>query len=200
MPPDDNDTKEKEQETIDAKEKEDKEVLALAEAKKTEKEKENMIPQSRLNEEITRRKESDKKLATIEKEQAALNEKHLEEQGKYKELAEERATKLAELQPQADQVDSMAKTLKEILAAEIEALPEVARPLVPSELSDQQQLNWIAKNKTNLSKPNAFDIGAGKRGSENGEVLVDLTAEEKAMAKNMNVSEKDYAKNKKIKE
>ncbi len=199
MPPDDNDTKEKEQEN-DKLEEKGKEAPPPPEAKKTEEEKEHMIPKSRLDEEIKKRKESEKTLAALEKEKASATEKHLEEQGKYKELAEDRATTIGELQPKADMVESYEKTVADILVAEIEALPEAARELVPSELSDQQQLNWIAKNKTNLSKPNAFDIGAGKRGSENGEIIVDLTAEEKQAAKNMNVSEKDYAKNKKIKE
>lgn len=187
MPTEEKDTEEEKEEEKETK------TPTPAEAKNTEEEKGHMIPKSRLDEEIKRRKESENRLAAVEKEKASQLERQLEEQGEYKKLAEERATKIAEIQPVADQVDSMSQTLTEYLAAQIADIPEAMQDLVPAELPVQQQLNWLAKNKARLMKPNAPSLDAGKRGGEGK--AVELNDEQRAAAKNMKVSEEDYAKN-----
>jgi hypothetical protein len=154
---------------------------------------EHMIPLSRLNEEIEKRKAAELKATTLETESAARLEEQLKEQGKYKEIAEQRAQKLAELEPKANQVNSMESTLKSVLAAQIESLPEDKRVLVPEELTTQQKLNWLAKNAAILKAPAAFDIGAGKHGGS-GEESVELTQEEIQSAKQFGMDPKEYAK------
>lgn len=171
----------------------EKEALALAEAKKTEKEKEPMIPKSRLDEEIQKAKEAREALAILQKEQAKQREAQLAEQGKYKELVEEHVKTIAELQPKADRVDSMMKTEANMLAAQIEELPETAQGYVPSKLSVQDQLEWLGEHKTDFMKPLPPDLKAGKRGGgENGSV--DLNSEELAMASAAGMTPEEYAK------
>ena len=137
------------------------------------------------------------KLAAMEKENQDRLEKQLKEQGKYKELAEERAKALAEMQPKADQLEAAQATLKQVLAAQIEQIPEDKRSLVPDKLSTEDQLEWISQNRALLSKKTPFNIGAGQQGgTDNGGDS--LTAEELAMCKKMNVSPADYAKQKKV--
>jgi len=163
-----------------------------AEAKNTE----HMIPKSRLDEEITKRKDLEVRLETLEKEKNQQLEDRLAEQGKYKELAEERASQVAELLPKAEQLEAYEHTLEGVLAAQLEDMPEEYKNLVPDELSTQQKLKWLAKNKATLMKPKPADIGAGKRGGSNT-TTVELSAAEIQAAKNAGISLEDYAKNKK---
>ena len=152
---------------------------------------------SALQKERDANKQAADRLATIEKENQDRLETQLKEQGKYKELAEERAKALAEMQPKADQLEAAQATLKQVLAAQIEQIPEDKRSLVPDKLSTEDQLEWISQNRALLSKKTPFNIGAGQQGgTDNGGDS--LTAEELAMCKKMNVSPADYAKQKKV--
>lgn len=186
---------EEEKAAKEEQEKKDAEALALAEAKKTETGKEPiMIPKSRFDEEIKRRKESEARLEVIEKEQASQLEKQLVADGKHKELAEERAKTIAELKPVAEQVDSYEETLKGVLDAQVEQIPEDLRGLIPEEMSTKQQLDWIAKNSALLHKSKPFDIGAGKRGGSNNNKGIDLNQDEKYFAEKAGMTEEEYAK------
>ena len=185
MPDDKKDLEEQEEET------KEEETPSPAEAEKADKE--NFVPKSRFNELNTKLKESQARLATVEKEQASQLEKQLVEQGKHKELAEERAKKIAELQPKADQVDAYEKSLVGVLEAQTEDIPEQMRDLIPSEYTTQQKLDWIAQNRSKLMKPLPPDLKAGKRGGEeNGSA--DLNSEELAMASTAGMTAEEYAK------
>ena len=151
---------------------------------------------SALKKERDANKAAAERLATIEKENQERLEKQLTEQGKYKELAEERAKALAEMQPKADQLEAAQATLKAVLDAQIENIPEAKRSLVPSKLSTEDQLEWIAKNAAQLSKSPSIDQGSGRQGGTQ-DALVELTPEEREYAKKMGVKPEDYAKNKK---
>jgi len=154
---------------------------------------------SALKKEREANKNAADRLAAIEKENQERLEKQLQEQGKYKELAEERAKLLAEMQPKADQLEAAQATLKQVLAAQIEQIPEDKRTLVPGKLSTEDQLDWIAQNRALLSKTKPIDVGAGKLGGSADNGSADLTAEELEMAKKMNVKPEDYAKSKPVK-
>jgi len=149
---------------------------------------------SALQKERDANKNAVARLATIEKENQERLEKQLTEQGKYKELAEERAKALAEMQPKADQLEAAQATLKLVLAAQIENIPESKRSLVPSKLSTEDQLEWISQNAGLLSKSPSIDQGSGKLGGTQ-DATVDLTPEQREIAKKMNVKPEDYAKN-----
>ena len=151
---------------------------------------------SALQKERDANKSALERLSAIEKEGQERLEKQLQEQGKYKELAEERAKALAEMQPKADQLEAAQATLKLVLNAQIEQIPEDKRSLIPSKLSTEDQLEWISQNRALLSKSKPFDIGAGKQGGTGNEGDT-LTAEELEYCKKMNVKPEDYAKAKK---
>jgi len=148
---------------------------------------------SALKKEREANKAAAERLATIEKENQKQLEKQLAEQGKYKELAEERARALAELQPKADKLDSAEATLQLVLDGQILQIPEDKRKLIPEYGTVEDRLNYIAANGDLLRKADAFDIGASSRGGKSDKKSVVLTDEQKQMAKKLNISNEDYA-------
>jgi len=148
---------------------------------------------SALKKERDANKAAAERLATIEKENQAQLEKQLVEQGKYKELAEERARALAELQPKADKLDSAEATLQLVLDGQILQIPEDKRKLIPDYGTVEDRLNYIAANGDLLRKAEAFDIGASSRDGKSDKKSVVLTDEQKQMAKKLNISNEDYA-------
>ena len=148
---------------------------------------------SALKKEREANKAAADRLATIEKENQTQLEKQLVEQGKYKELAEERARALAELQPKADKLDSAEATLQLVLDGQILQIPEDKRKLIPDYGTVEDRLNYIAANGDLLRKAEAFDIGASSRGGKSDKKSVVLTDEQKQMAKKLNISNEDYA-------
>lgn len=134
-----------------------------------------------------------KKALALEKAQQEAERKRLEEDQKYKELYEKTQAELSTLKPKAEQVDAAEKTMSEILAAQIEELPEDFRDVVPDGLSTKQKLDWLAKNKSKFMKAEPFDIGAGKRGVK-PDKKPELTAEEKQIASDYGMTEEEYAK------
>lgn len=148
---------------------------------------------SALKKEREANKAAADRLATIEKENQTQLEKQLVEQGKYKELAEERARALAELQPKADKLDSAEATLQLVLDGQILQIPEDKRKLIPDYGTVEDRLNYIAANGDLLRKAEAFDYGASSRGGKSDKKSVVLTDEQKQMAKKLNISNEDYA-------
>lgn len=95
-----------------------------------------------------------KKLAKSQDEAAA---KELEEQGKFKELAEKNALKLAEAQKQISDFETVTTELElyksklgEMLKGQREGLPEPIVELLDSK-SPIEQLEWLAKYKAQLA-------------------------------------------------
>ena len=148
---------------------------------------------SALKKEREANKAAADRLATIEKENQTQLEKQLVEQGKYKELAEERARALAELQPKADMLDSAQATLQLVLDGQILQIPEDKRKLIPEYGTVEDRLNYIAANGDLLRKAEAFDYGASSRGGKSDKKSVVLTDDQKAMAKKLNITNEDYA-------
>jgi len=155
---------------------------------------EHMIPKSRFDEVNDDRRKLADRLSQIEAEQKAETEKRLAEQNQYKELAEKRGEDLVKAQAEAAKVVVYEKTLVDVLSAQIEALPEDKRSLVPDELTTQQKLAWLAKNSAILKAPSAFDIGAGKQGGGEQKHFT-LSPEELAVARSFGMSPEEYAKN-----
>ena len=140
--------------------------------------------------------ELESKLAQLEQEKQSQLETQLEEQKRYKELAEERARKLAELQPKAEQLSAYEETLQKTADALIEEIPEDLRSLVP-EIPVAQKLEWLQTNRAKLIKPVATSTAAGVRGAGGAAgPKYDLTPEEIAIARKFNMTDEDYAKHK----
>ena len=153
----------------------------------------NFVPQSVFSTQQEKLRVAEERLAAIVAEQKTETEKRLVEQSKFQELAETRGKELVKAQDEAAKVTAYEKTLTEVLAAQIESLPEDKRALVPDELTTQQRLAWIAKNAAILKAPAAFDIGAGRQGGGEGN-KVNLTPEELQVAKSFGMTPEDYQK------
>ena len=154
---------------------------------------EHMIPKSRFDEVNTERQKLAEQLAILNEEKKAADEKRLEENNQYKEIAENRGKELVEAQSKASKVESYEKTLQDVLAAQVEGLPEDKRGLIPDELTTQQKLSWLAKNSAILKAPATFDIGAGRSGS-GAPNSVTLTPEQLDTAKKFGMTADEYGK------
>jgi len=176
-----------------AQEKTATEALSATEAKPSGTT-EHMIPKSRFDEVNQAKKELQERLETLEKESKERLEKQLQEQGKYKELAEERAKQLAELQPKAEQIEIYETTLKGVLNSQIAQIPEDRRTLVPSALSTKDQLDWIAQNQKLLLKSTPFNIGAGEGNNGSEESKTEITPAIAKGAKLFNLSDEQVTK------
>jgi phage I-like protein len=157
---------------------------------------EHMIPKTRLDEEIQKRKNAEQKLSDLEKQKQAEDTKRLQEQNDFKTLYENASQELQTLRPKAVVADESEKVLQAVLDAQVNEIPEAYRSLIPEEMSVNKRLDWISKNKALLLKPAAFDISAGKGGGGAPDKSADLSQEEIAVANKFGVKPEEYAKHK----
>lgn len=181
--------KEKEKENLDSQEQESGQ--SSAETKNTE---DHMIPKARFDEINERLKAAEKRANAAEKAAQKAQEEKLKEQNDYKALYEQTLEQLNKIKPLADKTGVYQETLDTVLNAQINEIPEDMRSLIPDELSTDQKLAWISRNKTLLTKPVGPDIGAGVRGSGNGSQAKPLEGDEKATAKSFGMSDEEYTK------
>lgn len=105
-----------------------------------------------LNENASRRiknKELNDQLgefATLKEQIEANKKKELEEQGKYKELLEDRETKLKEMLPLADKVKKYEEVLSKDLEKEIETLPETLKKMISESGKDKAEQLEMARS------------------------------------------------------
>jgi len=152
---------------------------------------EHMIPQSRFNEVNETRKALEARLAKLEQEQKQADEQRLKEQEQWKELAEQRAAQLADLEPYKAQVDEMRAALDATVKARIERLPEDQRTLVPDYGDPRKTLAWLDANEEKLTRPAAPDMDAGARGDSLK--TVNLTIEQRQAADKVGMDHERYA-------
>ena len=158
---------------------------------------EPMIPKSRFDEINNRAKAAEDKLAQLEAERNAENEKRLVEQAQWKQLAEERAQKLAEAERKAQKAELYETEMKSWVEMTITNIPEEYKSFVPDG-TVEQQFGWLKKNYEKIMKPSAPDIGAGKRGAGGSpQDKLNLSDDELLMARKFNMTPEDYAKYKK---
>ena len=174
----------------EAKAKADADAIAAAEAKKNA---EHMIPKSRLDEEIAKRKELEGRLSAAEQAGREAEEKRLKEMQDYKTLYESTAKELADVKPRAAVAEESERILRGVLEAQVAELPENVRDMVPEALTTQQKLEWLSKHRAQMMKPKAPDIGAGKKGGGAPEGA-ELTPDELAVAKKFGYTAEEYAK------
>ena len=140
--------------------------------------------------------QSAKRAEALEKAAQDAETRRLKESENYKELYEAAETKIASLTPQAEKLGAYEKTLKETLDAQIAAIPEDKRSLIPEELPIDAQLKWISRNRELLSKSQPMSVGAGIRGGGESGRRADLSIEELEMARAFGMTPEEYAKNK----
>jgi phage I-like protein len=188
-------TKEEEQKAVEEKVEKVVEEKAEESSAPSASKDEHMIPKSRLDEEIAKRRVLEERLSLLEHASKEAEIKRLKETEDYKGLYEKVEKELAEIRPRAAIAESSEKTLRGVLENQIADLPENMRALIPAELTTQQQLQWLSKNKALLVKPKPVDIGAGRQGGGAPEGTP-LTPEEIETAKAFGMKPEDYAKNK----
>lgn len=100
---------------------------------------ENMVPQSRLNEEIQKKKDLQAQLDTFLKDKEENERKAKEQQGEFQNLYNQT---LAELTPLKEQFSAYQEAFKTVLEVELKTVPDKFKSLIPpgDELS---QLKWI---------------------------------------------------------
>jgi hypothetical protein len=115
-----------------------------------DKKQEQMVPMSRFREVIDEKNkykdENDKRDQAEEK----RKRKELEEQGKYKELLAEKDKELETAGKTKEQLTQYEETVQEVLAQELEKIPDDKKTLIPDELSTVAKLKYIAKNRALL--------------------------------------------------
>jgi alanyl-tRNA synthetase len=138
-----------------------------AESQKADKD-EHMIPKSRLDEEINKRKELEERLQALEKVSKEAEEERLKDEQRWKELAEKRQQEIEALKPKASVAEEQEKSLQKILKSQIEKIPEDMRVLIPESLTTLEKLEWLELAHDKLAKQPGPDIEAGRRGAGDG--------------------------------
>lgn len=119
-------------------------------------------------------------------------QKRLAEEGKWRELADSRERELASLQPYKERAESLETMLRDSNNLRIARIPEDMRTLVPTDYAPEQLSNWLDTNADRLAKPFAPRLDGGA--ASGGASAVQLTEEEKQVARATGLSLEEYAK------
>lgn len=136
-------------------------------------------------------------LKNAEEEQRKREQAQLAEQGRFKELAEQRAKEAESLKPYKDRAESLEALLRASNEARISRIPEQFRSIVPVDYAPEKLATWLDDNATKLVRPTAPQTDAGAGAGGGGGRAVDLSPEEIETAKKMGIKPEDYAKYKK---
>lgn len=139
----------------------------------------------------------------VEKKRAEENarkdaEKRMAEQEQWKELAESRAAKLAEVEPKAERALAAFEAL---IDARLKRIPADVRKRtvdpIRTNMDSVAFVEWLDANEDLLTLKPAPNLEAGAGAPTSGKAAASaLTADELAIAKAMNVSPEQYAKRK----
>jgi len=178
----------------DQRTEDEKQALLNADKDNFPKSWEEVFQHSRFKDLNRRMKDAEETATRLQKEKDDAEAASLEKQGEFKALYEAERQKRLTAEGKVAHVETLEKVLQDALDAELKALPEATRKLVPVELSVQQQLSYISRNRALLTKEfPPKDLGSGKRGSGKQE-SVDLTTDEVAIAKRFGMKPEEYAK------
>lgn len=110
---------------------------------------ENMIPISRFNEVNTKYKELAEKVQAFETAQAEANRLEQEKKGEFEKLYREKESELTKYQQDLESISERAKALETrfetMVNAKVEAIDENYRDLIPTNLTNEEKLEWIEK-------------------------------------------------------
>ena len=153
------------------------------------------IPKDRFDEVNSKYREL---LAQVEKDNAAATaaeQERLRKQGEFQQLFEAEKQKTGELAGKAARAEQLDKVITESNTRRIAQLPEAMRTLVPTALPPEQVASYLDANWTLLQGAAAPDTDAGAgAGAGSGKKPIALTAEQKATAKAMGMTDEAYAK------
>lgn len=133
------------------------------------------------------------RVAKKEAEEAARQREQarLAEEGKWKELAEQRAQSLAEVEPYKERAQTLEALIRESNAKRLEQVREDMRGLIPADYAPEKLSSWLDANWHNLMNRPAPSTDAGA-GAVGGGKSVQLSPEQKQMAKMMGMTEEQY--------
>lgn len=130
----------------------------------------------------------------------AAQRKQLEDDGKFKQIAEQQAVDLARLKPLEERAAALEKIIRESNEARIKAVPDQYRNMIPTDYPPEKLQTWLNANEALLVKPPApnYDGGAGANGS-GGKGEPKVTDEDRrqaaiAQANGHNIKPEDIAK------
>ena len=121
------------------------------EATKTEapKQDENMIPKSRFDEVNSKYKELAEKVQAFETAKQEAERQEQEKKGEFEKLYREKESELTKYQKDLESISERAKTLEErfskMVESKVETIDEDYRDLIPSNLTNEEKLEWIDK-------------------------------------------------------
>lgn len=122
-------------------------------------------------------------------------EQHLSEQGKWKELAEQRAAEIEQLSTYKEQAETLNGLVQQSIQQRVEMIPEDMRDIVPLDYPPAKLHAWLDANLPRLTKPKAPNLDAGVSGG--GRSSVQLTDEERDLIRKMGIDEQKYLEQKK---
>lgn len=171
---------------------EEKKALTAADAKKPDEE--HMIPKSRLDEVLRQNKDLTDRLTALETAQNTAKENALKEQGKWQDLAEQRAARIKELEGQVGTFTGYDEVLKKTLKSQLDGLAPEMQKLVPKTIPVAQQLEWLAENRSTLTKQIPTDIGVGRKGGKSSSKTAEVPADIVQAAASYGMTPEEYVK------
>lgn len=153
----------------------------------------HMIPKARLDEVLEQKRQLEQTLAKFQEEASAREQARLQEEGRWKELAEQRGKDLAALQPFQERAENLETAIKAANEKLIAQVPESMRKLIPVDYPPERLQMFLNDNWSLLTVKPAPDIDAGA-GAGSGGKSITLTAEQREMAARMGISPEVYAK------
>lgn len=126
----------------------------------------------------------------------AAQRKQLEEDGKFRTIAEQQAIDLARLKPIEERAQALEKIIRESNEARVKNVPDAMKALIPTDYPPEKLQSWLNANEALLVKPPAPDYDAGKgSGGSGGNPLPKLTDDERTLLKAAGggMTEKEYA-------
>jgi len=142
-----------------------------------------------------RAKDAESAIKDYEKQIKERDDKQLEEQQKWRELAESRQQELEELSGYKGRYEDMLDNIKTSNERRIESIPQDMRTLVP-DLEPISLAQWLDANTALLKRPGAPDLNASAGNNDRPGGQEPLTQEELEIARKLGVSEEEYIKRK----
>lgn len=120
------------------------------------------VPYSRLKDEIDKRNEQGIELERLRAEDKKRKDEEAMAKGEFTKVIDE-------LKPKAERMETLEKSLNNVIAAEMKAIPEARRSLVP-DLPPEKKLEYIAANRAFLmdTKPADVNRPLNPDGSQSG--------------------------------
>jgi len=119
-------------------------------------------------------------------------QRRLEEQGNYQELAKKYQTDLESLKPMAQRAEALEAIIRESNEARLGKIPEQQRGLVPVDYPPERLQAWLNVNEALLMKAPAPDYNAGAGANGESRQSATLTDQERQMAKLIGVTDAEF--------